>query len=669
MADSASSGSDQEHNEEIQVKKKCQNLTRCCPKYLCLLTRLLEQLDKRYIEMIEDQGFGAPLKLKLDTTLPPDTVRNVANCISPQGIMDLKGQPINLYELSPCVIGDPNVGDFVQSSMGHPVDQEGFIEFLKSPSKAGDGRTKNMALNNMRTLLIDIAKRNDKKEDAMFVYIYRLVVLGYINNPNTTISANLNYLGPLCTGTDYRWCDESVDGTVLGVTRWRNKLKPTITGNMLSPLIIASDLAILEGDDVNPPKGGYPRYAKFDPDRLIRFCLANWALLEFRPIGESLYIEPYYPPKRGTGALGTGTGSSHSSPARPQVVDLDYCQPAKVTELTSRLKLVDRQFLDIFLGLLKQFVCTLEADAKAHAQGLKRKLCSLGKKDDYNTKNAISDALAFISANKAILVGSDGKLNQYASDIKAIYQEMTGGSVQCQCDFTYPPSPPAKECVGISCKDLKCLEAGAWITSSIIDLYSLHLKGEHMLPELQSSPILGQYAIMTAVYYTKLVKNEQRMGELEREASKMGLMEMPFIFWPLNGDSDHWSLAIIHNEDNQKATIFHMDSNGSHNSRTIFNLFEEYVRTVLKIRGGICTKKLEVPPQGNWFDCGLFVLYNMKKFIMEYNGNLQVDATWYRPEAASSLRTSIKELIQANKMTPRQHDNCDNAKKWESSFA
>lgn len=190
-----------------------------------------------------------------------------------------------------------------------------------------------------------------------------------------------------------------------------------------------------------------------------------------------------------------------------------------------------------------------------------------------------------------------------------------------------------------------------------------------MLPELQSSPILGQYAIMTAVYYTKLVKNEQRMGELEREASKMGLMEMPFIFWPLNGDSDHWSLAIIHNEDNQKATIFHMDSNGSHNSRTIFNLFEEYVRTVLKIRGGICTKKLEVPPQGNWFDCGLFVLYNMKKFIMEYNGNLQVDATWYRPEAASSLRTSIKELIQANKMTPRQHDNCDNAKKWESSFA
>jgi hypothetical protein len=60
-----------------------------------------------------------PLLTKI---LPPPVLRNVARCISPEGILDLKGETLDFYKLAPCVIGDPNVGDFVKPSLGFPKD-------------------------------------------------------------------------------------------------------------------------------------------------------------------------------------------------------------------------------------------------------------------------------------------------------------------------------------------------------------------------------------------------------------------------------------------------------------------------------------------------------------------------------------------------------------------
>jgi hypothetical protein len=65
--------------------------------------------------MIDEQGFGAPLKIQLTKTLPPPALRNVARCIKPEGILDLKGEILDFYKLAPCVIGDRNVGDFCQA--------------------------------------------------------------------------------------------------------------------------------------------------------------------------------------------------------------------------------------------------------------------------------------------------------------------------------------------------------------------------------------------------------------------------------------------------------------------------------------------------------------------------------------------------------------------------
>jgi hypothetical protein len=95
--------------------KKPNNFTRCCPQYFFPLAK---KLNQRYIKMIDEQGFGAPLKIQLTKTLPPPALRNVARCIKPEGILDLKGEILDFYKLAPCVIGDRNVDDFAKPSLG-----------------------------------------------------------------------------------------------------------------------------------------------------------------------------------------------------------------------------------------------------------------------------------------------------------------------------------------------------------------------------------------------------------------------------------------------------------------------------------------------------------------------------------------------------------------------
>jgi hypothetical protein len=91
--------------------------------------------------------------------------------------LDLKGEILVFYKLAPCVIGDRNVDDFVKPSLGFFKCHK-LISFLRSPRSDGQGKPKgqNKDLVNLRALLIEIAERNDEKEDAKFMWFYRLSV-------------------------------------------------------------------------------------------------------------------------------------------------------------------------------------------------------------------------------------------------------------------------------------------------------------------------------------------------------------------------------------------------------------------------------------------------------------------------------------------------------------
>ncbi|KAF7809284.1 ubiquitin-like-specific protease 1D isoform X1 [Senna tora] len=156
---------------------------------------------------------------------------------------------------------------------------------------------------------------------------------------------------------------------------------------------------------------------------------------------------------------------------------------------------------------------------------------------------------------------------------------------------------------------------------------------------------------------------EDKLDECLKEAK---------IYYP---SSQHWSLAIIcipDKEDESGPIILHLDSLGLHCSRSVFDnirrylieewkhLAQESMFSDISIAYGIwenLDSKIEdtsitVPQQKNDYDCGLFVLYFIKRFIEEAPKRLKkkdlamFGKQWFKPEEASNLRAKIRNLLK-----------------------
>ncbi|KAF3681232.1 putative xyloglucan endotransglucosylase/hydrolase protein 33-like [Capsicum annuum] len=68
--------------------------------------------------------------------------------------------------------------------------------------------------------------------------------------------------------------------------------------------------------------------------------------------------------------------------------------------------------------------------------------------------------------------------------------------------------------------------------------------------------------------------------------------------------------------------------------------------------GRIDDKIIEVPQQRNDFDCGLFVLFFMERFIIEFKERLKKEdltkfgSKWFRPKEASGMRLIIHDILE-----------------------
>lgn len=136
----------------------------------------------------------------------------------------------------------------------------------------------------------------------------------------------------------------------------------------------------------------------------------------------------------------------------------------------------------------------------------------------------------------------------------------------------------------------------------------------------------------------------------------------------------HWSLVIIcipAKEDESGPIILHLDSLGIHASDTTLHVMYCYLKEEwnymnkngpspdLPIAESIWSnlpskiekKTLKVPQQRNEYDCGLFVLYFMERFIDEAPERLKTKDLgmfgnkWFKPEEASGLRERIRDLL------------------------
>ncbi|CAJ1940095.1 unnamed protein product [Sphenostylis stenocarpa] len=212
----------------------------------------------------------------------------------------------------------------------------------------------------------------------------------------------------------------------------------------------------------------------------------------------------------------------------------------------------------------------------------------------------------------------------------------------------YFPSRDDPECVEICYTDTDCLAPEGYLTSTIMNFY------------IQS--------VLSYLYLTFY--------------SVLGLLLMIFHISSL-----HWSLIIIcipDKEDESGPIILHLDSLGLHSSRSVFDNIKSYlieeknymdrenVSSDVSIADRIwkCLPRriesqiIAVPQQKNEYDCGLFVLYFIERFMEEAPERLKrkdlamFGKRWFRPEEASNLRLKIRKLL-LEKLQNSIQDNCD----------
>ncbi|RDX93639.1 Ubiquitin-like-specific protease 1D, partial [Mucuna pruriens] len=149
----------------------------------------------------------------------------------------------------------------------------------------------------------------------------------------------------------------------------------------------------------------------------------------------------------------------------------------------------------------------------------------------------------------------------------------------------------------------------------------------------------------------------------------------------------HWSLIIIcipDKEDESGPIILHLDSLGLHSSKSVFDNIKSYLieeKNYMDEEGmssdvsvadriwkclprRIESQIITVPQQKNEYDCGLFVLYFIERFMEEAPERLKKQdldmfgKRWFKPEEASNLRVKIQKLL-LEKLRTSIRDNCN----------
>ncbi|GAV82211.1 LOW QUALITY PROTEIN: Peptidase_C48 domain-containing protein, partial [Cephalotus follicularis] len=240
----------------------------------------------------------------------------------------------------------------------------------------------------------------------------------------------------------------------------------------------------------------------------------------------------------------------------------------------------------------------------------------------------------------------------------------------------YYPSRDDPESVEISYKDIDCLTPEAFLKSPVMNFYIRYIQ--------QATPKNRQdwdYHFFSTYFYRKLKQavsykgcdKDTHFAKFRRWWKGVNIFQKAYVFIPIHDDL-HWSLVIICIPDKEEESgpiILHLDSLGLHCSKSIFSNIRNYMREEWnylnqevapsclpiadqvwkQLPGKIIDKRITVPQQKNEYDCGLFVLYFMERFIDEAPERLKkkdlamFGKQWFKPEEASNLREKIRSIL------------------------
>ncbi|CAL5092495.1 unnamed protein product [Urochloa decumbens] len=235
----------------------------------------------------------------------------------------------------------------------------------------------------------------------------------------------------------------------------------------------------------------------------------------------------------------------------------------------------------------------------------------------------------------------------------------------------YYPSRDDPEAVELTSSDIKCLDPGAFLSSPVINYYIQNIKKT----KLNRDGCRDKFYIFNTYFYGKLEEAlYPRLGDfskLRRWWKGVNIFDRAYIIIPIHGTA-HWSLVIIcmpAKESISGPIILHLDSLELHRSNKILKTVGRYLEAEWQhlkknpspdtsvsetwgdLPSNIHKQKVQVPQQYNGYDCGIFMLYYIERFIREAPERFTIDkldmfnCSWFKPEDASDLRWRIRELL------------------------
>ncbi|XP_059649015.1 ubiquitin-like-specific protease 1D [Cornus florida] len=241
----------------------------------------------------------------------------------------------------------------------------------------------------------------------------------------------------------------------------------------------------------------------------------------------------------------------------------------------------------------------------------------------------------------------------------------------------YYPSRDDPESVEICYSDMECLAPETYLSSTVMNFYIRYLQ-QSTSPKDRAR---CDYHIFNTYFYKKLKEavlnkpsgKETLFVKFRRWWKGVNIFQKAYILLPIH-ENLHWSLVIIcipDKEDESGPIILHLDSLGLHFSNSIFDNIKRFMieewnylnqgeapsdlpiseRIWKHLPRRIDGKPITVPQQRNDYDCGLFVLFFMERFIEDAPERLKKSdlemfgKQWFRPEEASGLRRKIRKLL------------------------
>ncbi|KAK9052099.1 hypothetical protein SSX86_028727 [Deinandra increscens subsp. villosa] len=253
----------------------------------------------------------------------------------------------------------------------------------------------------------------------------------------------------------------------------------------------------------------------------------------------------------------------------------------------------------------------------------------------------------------------------------------------------YYPSRDDPDSVEVNYDYMACLAPEAYISSIIMNFYIRYLQQ----PSSPSESSTCHYHFFNTYFYNKLEKlsyKEDSFLKFRKWWKGVNIFEKAYILLPIH-ESSHWSLVIIclpNKEDELGPILLHLDSLGLHDSTSLFDNIKRFLKeewsylrkseTPLdpsitgemweSLEHKVDQRKVMVPQQKNDYDCGLFVLFYMERFIKEAplrfgKKDLSMfSKQWFRPQEASNLRAKIYDLLVEEFKKAKQKESTSSPK-------